>query len=81
MDRAYLADHKVHVYPSTPAQHAGHKPRVVHTKPWPHQGYDNYQVDGVMYPGLIDSGTDADACVFLDKPLLKHGASHGATQP
>lgn len=79
----YLAEHKVHVYPSTSAQHAGDKPRVVHTKPWPHRGYDNYQVDGVMYPGYIDPGTDADACVFLDQPLMQHGVSYhsGVPQP
>lgn len=70
MDRQYMAEHKVNVYPSAKAKEAGETPRVVHTKPWPHRGYDNYQVDGVMYPGFIDSGTDADACVFLNTPYF-----------
>lgn len=70
MDRSYLAPHKVHIYPSAKALDDGEKPAVQHLVPFPHAGFDNYQVDGVMYPGYVDRN-GGDAAVFLNDPLFK----------
>lgn len=68
MDRQYLAKHRVTVF----AKEGDTKPvKTVHTKPYSSQGFDNYMVDGRMYPGFRDKD-DPDvlhAWVFLDTPL------------
>lgn len=75
MDRAHLAPHKVHVYTSAKALDDGEKPRVESLVPYPSRGFDDYQVDGVMYPGYVDRN-GGDAAVFLNDPLFKE-KQHG----
>lgn len=68
MDRAHLAPHSVAVYKDGKDKDAATPHRVLNLVPYPYQGYDNYQVDGVMYPGFLDHG-GRDACVILTMPL------------
>ncbi len=75
MDRMYMAPHRVAVYDSQADKTAGRTHRIENLVPYPHQGYDNYVVDGVMYPGFLDSARlGVDACVVLTNPMFPRRA-------
>jgi hypothetical protein len=73
MDRQYMAAQRVAVYENAQARDAGTPTKVVSLVPYPHQGFDNFKFEGVMYPGFVDHHGH-DASIRLDLTLFRRPA-------